>query len=225
MKVVFFGDSLTWGGYGGDYVGEIKQRVGEKHEIINTGVGGNTVLNLSRRLERDVLDHEPDAVFVMVGGNDAVSYSQPDTRPYYRKSMQIPEGVVSPDDFRSAYRDLINQLQAHYIHTFIGLEPMEANPTVSAAMKQYNALARAEAEAHNVPVLDLFAHFVPGTIPERRPISTKFIQQIGERERTGFSDWYGEQKAHGYAYTFDGVHWTPEAAAQAAQMIVKFMEL
>ncbi|MEL6150858.1 MAG: SGNH/GDSL hydrolase family protein, partial [Chloroflexota bacterium] len=169
--------------------------------------------------------HEPDAVFVMVGGNDAVSYSQPDSRPYYRKSMQIPEGTVSPDDFRSAYRDVINRLQGHYIHTFIGLEPMEANPTVTAAMKQFNALARAEAEAHNVPVLDLFAHFVPDAIPERKPITTRFIQQIGDRERTGFSDWYGEQETHGYAYTFDGVHWTPRAAAEAAQLIITFMEL
>lgn len=225
MDILFFGDSLTWGGYGGDYVGAIRQAVGNQHTIINAGVGGNTVVNLQRRLESDVCERNPDKVFIMIGGNDAVSYAQADTRPYYRKSMGLAEGYVSPTVFAQTYRDILAQLQANYIETVIGLEPIEANPSVVDTMREYNALAREAARTYNVPVLDLFAHFVPSTIPERRPINTKFIQQIGERERNGWSDWYGAQAEGGYIYTFDGVHWTPKAATRAANLIMDFMGL
>ena len=66
-----------------------------EHELINAGVGGNTVINLLRRVDEDVLSHQPDAVFLMVGGNDAISNNQPKTRSYYRQAMGIPKGVVT----------------------------------------------------------------------------------------------------------------------------------
>ena len=225
MKIVFLGDSLTWGGYGGDYVQAVRDLAAPEHEIINAGVGGNTVVNLYWRYERDVCVHEPDAVFIMVGGNDAVSYSQPDTRPYYRKSMQIDDGVVSPDLFEQTYRSLIAELQAHYIQTFIALEPIESNPTLVSAMREYNARAKAAAAAYNVPVLDLFDVFVPDEIPTRPNTNLHFIQQIAQRGQSGWDDWYGAQAEHGYGYTFDGVHWTPKAAQLAAEKIVAFIGL
>ncbi len=225
MKVVFFGDSLTWGGYGGDYVGAVQALAGDRHEIINAGASGNTIVNLYRRYEQDVCAHEPDAVFVMVGGNDAVSYSQPDTRPYYRKSMGIEEGVVSSDTFEQTYRSLIGELQANHIETFIGLEPIESNPMVVAAMREMNTRARNVARAYNVPVLDLFESFVPQVVPERPNVNLHFIQQIATREQSGWDDWYGAQAEHGYAYTFDGVHWTPQVAQQAAEQITAFIGL
>ena len=65
-RVIFLGDSLTWGGYGGNYVEAVRERVGTQHEIINAGVGGNTTVNVLRRLARDVIAHEPDKVLVMM---------------------------------------------------------------------------------------------------------------------------------------------------------------
>ena len=225
MKIVFFGDSLTWGGYGGDYVAAIRERVGQRHALINAGEGGNTVINLQRRLETDVLAHDPDAVFMMVGGNDAVCYSQPDTRPYYRKSMQLNGGHLTPNEFRTAYRHILGELQVNHIHTYVGLPPIEANPTVVAAQRQFNAIAQQAAASYTVPVLDLFAQYVPADVPQRRPISIRFIQQIGERERTGWSDWDAAQSAGGYSYSFDGIHWGPAVAAQVAQQVIAFMGL
>jgi len=225
MKVVFFGDSLTWGGYGGNYVGAIRKRVGDRHEIINAGQGGNTVVNLWRRYEADVCVHEPDKVFIMVGGNDAVSASQPGTRPYYRKSMQLEDGYVPLELFEQTYRNLIGALQAEYIEVAVGLEPIETNATVVAELRRYNEAARAAARAYNIPVLDLFAEFVPDDIPDRKNVDTRFIQQIGDRERTGWNDWENEQKEHGYSFTFDGVHWTPDTAEHAADKIIEFLEL
>jgi lysophospholipase L1-like esterase len=124
MKIVFFGDSLTWGGYGGSYFNELKTLLPD-HELINAGDGGNTVLNLLRRLDDDVLSHQPDGVFVMVGGNDAISYSQPGTRQYYRQVQKIEDGVVMPEQFAQAYRELLTRLQLAHTLVWVGLPPSE----------------------------------------------------------------------------------------------------
>ncbi len=227
MKIVFLGDSLTWGGYGGDYVGEVRKRVGDRHEIINAGVGGNTIINLARRLEHDVLSHEPDAVYVMVGGNDAISYSQPGSRTYFQQAMKIPGGVVSPDDFASTYRDLLTELQLNHIHPYVGLEPAERNPAVTAALFEFNGRAREVALGLGVPVLDLLAHFCPNhtTVPDRDAITYDFIREVGVRGRDGWDDFDREQAKFGYTYTFDGVHLTPAAAVTMAEQIIAFMAL
>lgn len=224
MKLVFLGDSLTWGGHGGNWVAEIARRC-DQHEIINAGVGGNTVVNLLRRLDEDVIAHEPDGIFVMVGGNDSISYSQPQTRPYYKKSQGIPDGVVTPEMFASTYRDLLTELQLNHIQTWMGLAPAEYNPVVVEHKRQYNELAAEVARAFNVPVLDLMAQLKPDEIKDRPPISIAFIDRIGQRVASGWNDYENERQREGYTYTFDGLHLTPAAAQIVAGLVIDFLEL
>ncbi len=40
-------------------------------KVINTGIGGDTVRDLRARWDRDVIDHQPDWLTVLVGVNDA----------------------------------------------------------------------------------------------------------------------------------------------------------
>lgn len=223
MKIVFFGDSLTWGGYGGSYFNELKPLLPE-HELINAGDGGNTVLNLLRRLDDDALSHQPDGVFVMVGGNDAISYSQPQTRQYYRQVQKIPEGFVSPEQFSQGYRDLLTRLQLAHTLVWVGLPPGEYNPEVVAALRQYNDLAREAARSFNIPVLDLMAEFGAVSVPERPPLDMSYILTIGSREKSGWNDYANAQAQGGFRYTFDGLHFTPESAARAAQLIAAFIQ-
>lgn len=222
MKIVFLGDSLTWVGYGGSYFEELVKLLPE-HELINAGVGGNTVVNLLRRADEDVLAHEPDAVFVMVGGNDAVSYSQPKTRSYYRQAMELEDGVVTPEQFERAYRDLLTKLQLAHAVVWIGLEPNEYNPTTVDALRDYNARVKEIARSFNVPVLDLMEEFPPVDVPERPPLGIEFILTIGAREKRGWTDYESARAAGNFTFTFDGLHLTPETAKQVAQLIAAFI--
>jgi lysophospholipase L1-like esterase len=224
MRLVFFGDSLTWGGYGGNFVDEIK-RLRPQHEIINAGRGGDTVLNLLHRLEHDVLAHHPDGVFVMVGGNDAISYSQPETRPYYRRRHGAPDGIMTVDLFTRSYRELLTKLQLAHVLTWVGLEPNEYNPTLVEAQRLFNDHAREEAESLGVPVIDFMAAFPPRGVKDRPPLSMKTIRLIGQRETDGWSDFESERAREGYTFSFDGMHITPETAAKMAQIIVESLEL
>jgi lysophospholipase L1-like esterase len=222
MRLVFLGDSLTWGGYGGDFVAEIADRLPE-HEIINAGVGGDTVVNLLRRVD-DVLErHEPDAMFVMVGGNDSTSWSMPQTRGYYKKSKNIDDGYVSPDEFEQAYRDLLQRIQLAFVQPLIGIAPTEYSRDLVEARKPYHERVHQLAETMNIPVLDLAAELTPENPIERPPVSLGFIRQIGKHHESGWNDFESERQKWGYTYTFDGMHLMPEAADTFADYMVPFL--
>ncbi len=223
MKLVFLGDSLTWGHYGGNYVAEVAALLPE-HSIMNAGEGGNTVVNLLRRLDT-ALAQEPDGLFVMVGGNDTISYSQPATRPYYAQVQKIPAGMITPEQFAQTYRDLLTQLQLAHIQTWVGLENTDYSPQLAAAFAQFNGLAADAARSFNIPVLDFNHHFPASALQHRPPLSLDSINLIGRRINAGWADYDAERARGGYTYTFDGLHWMPDTARQAAKFIVEFLRL
>lgn len=218
----FLGDSLTWGGYGGNYVEHVREMMPD-HTIINAGVGGDTVVNLLRRVENVLERHDFDALFIMVGGNDATSYTMPKTRGYYRKAKALDGGQVSPEQFVAAYRELIETVQAAFVNPLIGLAPTEYSRELVAAKREYNDLTRNLAQEMRVPLLDLDALFTPEHPIEREPITLKFIQQIGDRGSRGWNDYEKERADFGYTYTFDGLHLMPAAAQRFAEYIVPFL--
>lgn len=223
MIIVFLGDSLTWGQYGGSYVNELTPLLPE-HTLINAGVGGNTILNLLRRWETDVLPHNPDAVFVMVGGNDAVSYHHPKTRSYYAKAQKIEQGFVTPQTFETAYRELLTQLHLAHVIAWVGLTPTEYSSSVVDQVRAYNERAREAADALNVPTLDLFSALLePEALRERDPITMEFILTIGQREKANWTDYERVRLREGYTFTFDGMHPTPQGAKQIAALIAAFI--
>ena len=63
-KVVCLGDSITHRGY----PAVLEKLLGV--QVINAGVGGNTSQGGLARLEKDVLNHHPDAVVILFGTND-----------------------------------------------------------------------------------------------------------------------------------------------------------
>jgi lysophospholipase L1-like esterase len=222
MKIVFLGDSLTWGGYGGNFVAEIATLLPD-HEIVNAGIGGNTVLNLLNRVD-EVLSDKPDGIFVIVGGNDAISSSQPATRRYYEQVQKVPFGVVTPEQFAQAYRDLLTKIQLAHVLAWVGLEPSEYNPETVAAVQEYNALASEAAKAVNIPALDLMAQFPPRNVQSRPPLNQADINLIGKRASSGWDDYEAEQQRGGYSFTFDGLHLTPDSAKRMAQIIADFLQ-
>ncbi len=221
MKLICLGDSLTQGIYGGSYVNALARLMPE-HTIINAGRNGDTVISLLERLD-DVLAQSPDGIFLMVGGNDAISYAQPKVRSYYRKSQGLSEGFVSPEQFSAAYRDLLLQLQIAGVLVWVGLPPNEYNPAVVNALRQYNALAQEAALALSIPVHDFMADFVPAHLPNRPDLDLKTIALIGARESSGWHDYQKARLEGGYTFTFDGLHLMPESAEQMARLLARFL--
>lgn len=84
MKILFYGDSITDAGrnrdgignaaHGCGYVMQIVGRMFERapmqHEIINTGISGNRIVDLYARIKRDAWNHSPDVLSILIGVND-----------------------------------------------------------------------------------------------------------------------------------------------------------
>ena len=87
MKIVFLGDSITEAGvydkevgveYNGelvspDYTGFItllSQSISGSTKLVGKGIGGDKVPDLLTRYRKDVIDLNPDIVFIYIGIND-----------------------------------------------------------------------------------------------------------------------------------------------------------
>ncbi|MCA9885329.1 MAG: hypothetical protein KC708_20265 [Anaerolineae bacterium] len=223
MRIIFLGDSLTWGGYGGNFVDVIAQLMPE-HDIINAGVGGDTAINIERRLEDEIEKHQPDAAYVMVGGNDAVSFTMPKTRNYYKHAKKIkPDGIVTPEQHAQAIHTILLGLLGQRILTGLGVSPTEYNVELARARQQYALAAKKVADELRVPVLDLFDEFAPKNPIEREPVDMSFIQTIGQRSESGWNDYEKERQQWGYTYTFDGMHLMPATAQLYGERIAVFL--
>src|SRR5690348_8852462 len=81
-KLLFIGDSITDCGratdkdqLGSGYVRRVRDWLLAEDPVncpavINTGISGNRIVHLAKRWQRDVLDHKPDVVSIMIGIND-----------------------------------------------------------------------------------------------------------------------------------------------------------
>ena len=74
-RIVFFGDSITANGadHALGFVRLIQSSVKSKYpdaEIIGAGQSGNTVVDLQRRVTRNVLKKKPSVVVIYIGTND-----------------------------------------------------------------------------------------------------------------------------------------------------------
>ncbi|HEX2620179.1 MAG TPA: SGNH/GDSL hydrolase family protein [Phototrophicaceae bacterium] len=222
MKLIFLGNSLTEGIYGGNFVTQIAAKLAE-HTVINAGVGGDTIVNVLERLE-EVIAQEPDAIFVMCVENDAISYQYPAMRLYYQYSKNIPDGIVSPDTYARTYRQVFTRLQETQSLLWVGLSISEYSPELLETMRQYNALAAEVARDLKIPVLDLTTHLDTSHIPARPPMSARVIELIAQRGADGWNDYENERQRGGFKYTFDGVHLTPTTATLFADEILKFLK-
>ena len=148
-----------------------------QHTIINAGQNGNTILNLLARLD-DLLAQEPDIVFVFCGGNDAISYSQPETRRYYERVMKVPNGGIDP---RSIPYPLPRFTDAHPSRANGSLCRLKSDGTQSDSRRSYadcyNQIAAEVCSALNVQTLDLMKALNPNTSPtvhrsRKRPLTS-----------------------------------------------------
>ncbi len=224
MKIVFIGDSLTQGVYGANYVNKVAEAL-RGHHFINEGVSGDTSLNLYRRLERDVISHQPDGVFIMIGVNDALSATDPSSRLYFRLLKRVRGGQITPIAFRENLRAVLMQLTHHRIRAWVALPPVENRPQTVEVLRQMNAYARVICDELHVPMLDLMAKLTPPNVPDRPP--THFLAgtlrtALHLRLLPGGS--YDALQAAGqYTYTFDGIHLTESGARQVADEVAQFL--
>ncbi len=99
-KIVFFGDSITeLGVKKGGYIDLLNNRIANngqtnRYELLGAGIGGNKIYDLYLRLEKDVLDKNPNIVVIWIGVNDVWHKSTKGTGTDYDKFGLFYDALV-----------------------------------------------------------------------------------------------------------------------------------
>ncbi|MBI4879195.1 MAG: SGNH/GDSL hydrolase family protein [Planctomycetes bacterium] len=161
-RLLFIGDSITDCVHeqvapplGGGYVQMVSCLFAARHPELrlafeNRGVGGETIRDLERRWERDVLAARPDWLFIMIGVNDVLYAHLPGLR----------ERAVDLAEYRAAYRRLLARTRAATSARIVLMEPtpLEEDPRSPShdLMRERCAVLRELAVEYGCGLLDTF---------------------------------------------------------------------
>ena len=157
-KVVCLGDSLTQGE--NSYVKYLQELLPD-NTVINAGLGGDKTPHALTRFKTEILDLEPDAVFIFLGANDAA----------VGRGCWADEPTVSAEAYRCnlawmAHLCHLKGIKKVSIATPFGFEG-KAYLAHGEIIKEYYLAARAAADemgANSVP-LDALFHELHGSAP------------------------------------------------------------
>jgi len=165
--ILFTGDSITdcgrsrpigaGSGLGDGYVDFVNERLaapsfGRTVAILNTGIAGDTIVDLASRWKADVLDLAPNWLSVLIGINDMLRQFDP---------LQSSFGVPL-DQYEAIYRELLTQtrptLEGLVLMTPYLIEPSRADP-FRVRMDAYGEVVERLAAAFDAVFVDLQAAF------------------------------------------------------------------
>ncbi|MBI5094276.1 MAG: SGNH/GDSL hydrolase family protein [Candidatus Hydrogenedentes bacterium] len=160
-KILFIGDSITDAGrredpdgLGQGYVRMFRDVLAARHpslvvDVVNQGIGGDTIRDLDRRWQSDVLAHRPTWLSISIGVNDVW------------RQLQTPRNPdeVMIDEFEATYRRLLTPVVKELHCKLLLLEPgingetldTPHNKLTGPYVQCVNALA-AEFKATLVPI-------------------------------------------------------------------------
>ena len=176
QTIVFIGDSITDAGrrerpykpFGFGYVHFAANYLLAKYpefnlRIINTGISGDTILDLDYRWEKDCLNHKPDVLSVLIGINDV----------FRQYTGRLDEAVLL-DEYQLTYKRLLSIVKEKYNCQLILIEPFmfcddKTNPAYKT-LQQYIHTVRALAEEFDtvlVPLQELIDKKIKEVPPEK----------------------------------------------------------
>lgn len=242
MRVLFLGDSLTEGIDGVSYLDVVRERLDAARasdaslreiELIGAGVGGDTVVNLARRLASDVVLRQPDWVVIQVGVNDCgtllLRRSLPtlSTLHSYRyftgyKSIRV---AITPERFAEGLRVLVDaihaQTQAQVAICTPALIGESPHTYAWRLLDRYADAARYIAAERDCHLLDVHADFerAVAALPKRPP--AVWPVDFWRRHRSGphGADYETLARLRGYTLIYDARHLTRRGAEVMAAPI------
>lgn len=169
-KLVFIGDSITdcgraqpvgegvFNALGTGYVSLVDAYLNATRpdlhiRTINMGISGNTVRDLAKRWQSDVMDLRPDWLSMMIGINDVWRQFDSPTRP--EEQVLIDEYEIT---LRSLVRETKPQLKGLVLMTPFYLEPCKED-AMRARMDEYGQVVKCIAREFDAIFVDTQAAF------------------------------------------------------------------
>ncbi len=174
-RFVCLGDSVTFGWnipYEKSYPFLLEEKLIGKYPevmVINSGIGGETVVDALDRLDGDVLYFKPHAVIINFGLNDAILVSTGESSIDEDKDVDLRNNI-DLENFKEAYEQLIERISEKGSEILImGTNPVMAEllwENKDTAQKQeesyklYNQTSKEIAEDHGLIFIDIRESFI-----------------------------------------------------------------
>ena len=207
QSVVFFGDSITRGNFGSNYI-DIIERLLSEHprsaniRLINAGRDGDTVDGLKHRAQSDVLAYKPDWVVVLIGINDVLNASVSIAGLSMESSGERQSTHHMIEHFTSSYLSLIDILKGPVKNLAICTTTViegSMGLSVEEKLALVNDTIRSISQVKNCGLIDLHLAF------------KKRVVELRE-----------EGKHAEFLLTVDGVHLNKRGAQLVAETMFQF---
>ncbi len=205
-KIVFLGDSITQQAEDFEYgfISLIRQNLSEdKFELIGKGISGNKVSDLLTRYKSDVLDLNPDLVFIYIGINDV----------WHKYDFGTGSDI---DLYEKGLRAIISDIKS------LGSKIVLCTPTVigenTGDFELGNQFKNVETMEKMNGDLDTFSDVV-------RKLSNEYETELLDLRKI-FMDYLAENNLNNDAagiLTTDGVHLNGQGNKLIADQMIKFI--
>jgi lysophospholipase L1-like esterase len=145
QTILFIGDSITdadrespaYKPFGFGYVHFVANTLLAKYptynlNIINRGIGGNTIRDLKNRWQKDCIGHKPDILSILIGVNDVWRQFE---------GMLKSRQAVFAEEYESTYRRLLDDTKAKCHSQIVICEPFmfcdDFNAPVFSELRRY----------------------------------------------------------------------------------------
>lgn len=214
-RIVFLGDSLTAFRPGRNYTSILARafrwRFGEDVEVINAGVGGNTIVAMAARLDKDVIQRNPTHVFIQEGANSTKRYYDP-------KDNAMRGWAVSEQDYEATWRDVLTRLTQHRAKVVV----MTMVPGEREVLDAFESTARAFGDTGNF-----------WCQPEDVRKAAELQERLAREFRTEMIDLHrvfnsfmlerARQGGTSYLHVDDGVHLSEHGNREIAKAILRHL--
>ena len=205
-KIVFLGDSITQQAedFEDGFISLIRQNLSEdKFELIGKGISGNKVSDLLTRYKSDVLDLNPDLVFIYIGINDV----------WHKYDFGTGSDI---DLYEKGLRAIISDIKS------LGSKIVLCTPTVigenTGDFELGNQFKNVETMEKMNGDLDTFSDVV-------RKLSNEYETELLDLRKI-FMDYLAENNINNDAagiLTTDGVHLNKQGNKLIADQMIKFI--
>lgn len=198
QKILFIGDSITESGrqgsspYGFGYVSMVYNFMVARYpeanfSFVNKGIGGNTIRDLDKRWEQDVIAEKPDWLSVMIGINDVwglfgnkdvspvpIAEFQATTRRLLQRVKAATKAQIilaEPYMIETDHNNPMRQMMDIYGKTLAGMAP-EFNARVVHTQAAWDTVL-----AHSTPSFWATDHIHPN-VPGHAVIAQAFLRVL-----------------------------------------------
>jgi lysophospholipase L1-like esterase len=236
---LFAGDSLTEGTYGESYVDRMATALawapgGTRPELVNAGLGCDTVLSLLDRIEEPLVRHRPAWVVLAIGSNDVwLPWLGSHSIGWwlwfrYRRIRWRQTPARDLDEFAAAYRALIDKARALSNARVLActVSPLgeRLSTPVNHQVARVNGTIKHVAVHAGVPVADVWQAFVEelAPLPRRsRYLPREWLTRWLDRQRLRGGSADALSRRRRLHLTFDGIHLNSRGADLWAATVLK----